>query len=59
MASTEQVAEKDIVKLVEMAREKVNDDKVILWIIERSPTWKSAGYSKIVKAIKEAGIELR
>lgn len=59
MASTEQVAEKDIVKLVEMAREKVNDDKVIPWIIERSPTWKSVGYSEIVKAINETGIELQ
>lgn len=58
MASIEQIQETDITKLVEMAREKVKDGKVIPWIIERSPTWKSAGYSEIIKAIKEAGITL-
>lgn len=59
MPSVEQLQEKDITKLVEMAREKVADDgKVIPWIIERSPTWKSTGYSEIVKAIKETGITL-
>lgn len=59
MANTEQIQETDIVRLVEMAREKVKDDKVIPWVIERSPKWKNAGYSEIVKAIKEAGIELQ
>ena len=52
MASTEQVQETDIAKLVEMVREDVTDDKVIPWIIEYSPKWKSAGYGEIVKAIK-------
>lgn len=58
MASTEQTRETDIIKLVGMAREDVADNKVIAWIIERSPKWKSAGYSEIVKAIKEADITL-
>ena len=59
MASITQVAETDIVALVEMAREKVADDKkVIPWIIERSPSWRNAGYTEIVKAIKEANITL-
>lgn len=59
MASITQVAETDIVELVRIAREKVSDDKkVIPWIIERSPSWRAAGYTEIVKALKEADITL-
>lgn len=59
MPSIEPVKETDITKLVEMAREKVSNDKVIAWIIERSPKWKSDGYNEIMKALKEADIELK
>lgn len=58
MASVEQTQETDITALVDLAREDVADNKVIPWIIEHSPKWKSAGYSEIVKAIKEADITL-
>ena len=58
MASAPQVAETDITELVEMARKNVIDSKVIAWIIERSPSWRNAGYAEIVKAIKEADITL-
>ena len=59
MVKVQHAQETDIIEFVDMAREDAVDNKVIPWIIERSPKWKSAGYSEIVKAIKEAGIELQ
>lgn len=51
----EQLAENDLDKLIELALQDVTKDlsKIAVWIIDRSPKWRSEGYSVIKSEVEK------